>query len=81
MPEASAQNAHNVHTGVTLKAHQLSNYLAIQTDMLATSKCSVYAGDYTGLVLEDVEPGLYELQCLPMKLVNSDGAPTRCILR
>ncbi|CAL5221116.1 g3250 [Coccomyxa viridis] len=34
-----------------------------------------------GLVLEDVEPGLYDLHCLPMKLVNSDGAPARCILR
>ncbi len=34
-----------------------------------------------GLVLEGVEPGLYELQCLPIKLINSDGAPARCILR
>ncbi len=34
-----------------------------------------------GLVLEGVDPGLYELQCLPIKLINSDGAPTRCILR
>ncbi|CAL8468967.1 g8508 [Coccomyxa elongata] len=33
-----------------------------------------------GLVLEGVEPGLYTLHCLPLKLVDSDGAPTRCIL-
>lgn len=33
-----------------------------------------------GLVLEKVEPGLYTLHCLPLKLVDSDGAPTRCIL-
>lgn len=33
-----------------------------------------------GLVLEEVEPGLYTLHCLPLKLVDSDGAPTRCIL-
>lgn len=34
-----------------------------------------------GLVLESVEPGLYDLHCLPMKLVDADGAPARCILR
>ena len=34
-----------------------------------------------GLVLESVEAGLYDLHCLPMKLVDSDGAPARCILR
>ena len=33
-----------------------------------------------GLVLERVEAGLYTLHCLPLKLVDSDGAPTRCIL-
>lgn len=31
-------------------------------------------------MLEGVEPGLYMLHCLPLKLVDSDGAPTRCIL-
>ena len=33
-----------------------------------------------GLVLEHVQPGLYMLHCLPIKLVSSDGAPARCIL-
>ena len=33
-----------------------------------------------GLVLEEVDSGLYTLHCLPLKLVDSDGAPTRCIL-
>ena len=34
-----------------------------------------------GLNLEHVEPGDYELVCLPLKIVGSDGAPARAILR
>lgn len=34
-----------------------------------------------GLNLEHVEPGDYDLVCLPMKIVGSDGAPARAILR
>ncbi len=34
-----------------------------------------------GLNLKDVEPGDYELICLPLKLLGSDGAPARAILR
>jgi arylformamidase len=33
-----------------------------------------------GLELSAVEPGTYELYCLPLKLVGSDGAPARAIL-
>jgi arylformamidase len=33
-----------------------------------------------GLDLSAVEPGEYELYCLPLKLVASDGAPARTIL-
>jgi arylformamidase len=33
-----------------------------------------------GLDLSTVEPGTYELYCLPLKLVGSDGAPARAIL-
>lgn len=33
-----------------------------------------------GIVLDEVEPGLYTLCCLPIKLVGSDGAPARTIL-
>jgi arylformamidase len=33
-----------------------------------------------GLDLSAVEPGRYELYCLPLKLVGSDGAPARAIL-
>jgi len=34
-----------------------------------------------GLDLRDVEPGEYELLCAPLKLVGSDGAPARVLLR
>ncbi|HZU69583.1 MAG TPA: cyclase family protein [Ktedonobacteraceae bacterium] len=34
-----------------------------------------------GLNLANVQPGLVELICLPIKIVGSDGAPARAILR
>ncbi len=34
-----------------------------------------------GLGLPQVEPGEYELLCLPLKIERSDGAPARAILR
>jgi arylformamidase len=34
-----------------------------------------------GLNLADVEPGEYEMICLPLRLVGSDGAPARAVLR
>ena len=34
-----------------------------------------------GLNLRDVEPGIYELLCLPLRVVGSDGAPARVVLR
>eukprot|EP00250_Pteridium_aquilinum_P001487 c11683_g1_i1 orf=118-939(+) len=34
-----------------------------------------------GLNLDNVAVGLYELHCLPLKLLNSDGSPIRCILQ
>ena len=33
-----------------------------------------------GLDLSEVQPGTYQLICLPMKLVGSDGAPARAVL-
>jgi len=33
-----------------------------------------------GLDLSDVEPGVYQLVCLPLKIVGGDGAPARAIL-
>lgn len=34
-----------------------------------------------GLILADIRPGIYELTCLPLKIVDSDGAPARAVLR
>ena len=34
-----------------------------------------------GLNLRDVEPGPYELYCLPLRVVGADGAPARVVLR
>jgi arylformamidase len=34
-----------------------------------------------GLNLRDIEPGMYELLCLPLLVVGSDGAPARVVLR
>jgi arylformamidase len=34
-----------------------------------------------GLDLRDVDPGVYEMICLPLRVVASDGAPARVVLR
>ena len=34
-----------------------------------------------GLNLRDVDPGVYEMYCLPLAIVGSDGAPARVVLR
>jgi arylformamidase len=34
-----------------------------------------------GLNLRDVEPGVYDMLCLPLRVVGADGAPARVLLR
>lgn len=34
-----------------------------------------------GLNLDGVEPGIYEMICLPLRIVGADGAPARVVLR
>jgi arylformamidase len=34
-----------------------------------------------GLNLRDVEPGVYDMLCLPLRVVDADGAPARVVLR
>ena len=34
-----------------------------------------------GLNLRDVDPGIYEMYCLPLRIVDADGAPARVVLR
>ena len=62
------------------------DYLSVggyQSDGPETHRALLGAGIWVieGLNLEHVEPGAYELVCLPLKLVGSDGAPARAVLR
>lgn len=62
------------------------DYLSIggfHTDMVETHEAILGAGIWAieGLDLSHVEPGRYEMACLPMKLTGSDGAPARVALR
>jgi len=62
------------------------DYLSVggyETDSAETHQALLSAGIWLieGLNLQHVEPGEYELVCLPLKLVGSDGAPARAVLR
>jgi arylformamidase len=61
-------------------------YLSVggfEHDAVETHVARLRAGVWVieGLNLADVEPGDYELLCLPLKIVGSDGAPARALLR
>jgi len=32
------------------------------------------------LKLDDVPPGIYNVHCLPLRLLGAEGSPVRCIL-
>jgi len=62
------------------------DYLSVggyRSDGAETHRALLGAGAWVveGLDLSMVEPGDYELICLPVKLVGSDGAPARALLR
>jgi arylformamidase len=62
------------------------DYLSVggyRSDGAETHRALLGAGAWVveGLDLSMVEPGDYELICLPIKLVGSDGAPARVLLR
>lgn len=62
------------------------DYLSVggyDSDGAETHRTLLRAGIWIieGLILKDVEPGDYELICLPLKMVGSDGAPARAVLR
>jgi arylformamidase len=62
------------------------DYLSVggfKQDAVETHQALLSAGIWIieGLNLSGVEPGAYELVCLPLKLVNAEGAPARAILR
>jgi arylformamidase len=62
------------------------DYLSVggyETDSAETHQALLGAGIWLieGLNLKHVDPGEYELVCLPLKLAGSDGAPARAVLR
>jgi arylformamidase len=61
------------------------DYLSVggETDGAETHRALLGAGIWIveGLDLSEIEPGDYDLICLPVKLVGSDGAPARVLLR
>jgi arylformamidase len=62
------------------------DYLSVggyETDSAETHRALLAAGIWLieGLNLEHAEPGDYELICLPLRIVDSDGAPARAVLR
>lgn len=62
------------------------DYLSVggfNTDGPATHQALLEGGVWIieGLNLAAAEPGDYELICLPLKMVGSDGAPARAIIR
>lgn len=62
------------------------DYLSVggfQRDGVETHRALLEAGIWVieGLDLSQVEPGEYELICLPIKVERSDGAPARAILK
>jgi arylformamidase len=62
------------------------DYLSVggyERDAVATHRALLEAGVWIieGLDLTEIEPGEYELICLPVKIVGSDGAPSRALLR
>jgi arylformamidase len=63
-----------------------ADYLSVggfRKDGVETHQALLGAGIWVieGLNLSRVEPGEYELTCLPLKVADGDGAPARAILR
>jgi arylformamidase len=62
------------------------DYLSVggyESDGAETHRALLGAGVWIieGLVLTDIAAGEYDLICLPLKIVGSDGAPARALLR
>jgi arylformamidase len=72
-----------VHQGVKLVG---IDYLSVEpygTEGAPTHQLLLGAGMVVieGLNLRDVDPGVYEMYCLPLAIVGCDGAPARVVLR
>lgn len=62
------------------------DYLSVggfRQDLVETHEILLEAGIWIieGLDLRRIAPGAYELACLPLKIIGSDGAPARAALR
>jgi arylformamidase len=62
------------------------DYLSVggfRKDGIETHHALLGAGIWVieGLNLAKIQPGKYELNCLPLKVLNSDGAPARALVR
>jgi arylformamidase len=67
-----------VHAGVSLVG---IDYLSIGNQDAHRVLLDAGVVAVEGLDLRQVDPGWYELICLPLKVVGSDGAPARALLR
>ena len=60
------------------------DYLSVAPfdELFPTHRTLLHAGivPLEGLNLSSVEPGVYQLVCLPLKIADADGAPARAIL-
>ena len=81
IPEATAN--YLAKSGVQTVGVDYLSVGGFETDSAETHRALLSAGIWLieGLNLEHVEPGDYELVCLPLNLVGSDGAPARAVLR
>ncbi len=62
------------------------DYLSVggfHTDLVETHEILLGAGIWVveGLVLAHVEPGAYQLACMPLLIPGADGAPARAMLK
>jgi arylformamidase len=67
-------------------SQEAARYLSVggfHKDGVETHQALLGAGIWVieGLDLSEIEPGEYELICLPLKVEDGDGAPARAILR
>ena len=74
---------HLAECGVLLVGVDYLSVGGFKNDALETHDALLGAGIWAieGLNLHGVEPGRYELICLPLRLVDSDGSPARAVLR
>jgi arylformamidase len=80
---SAAGAKHLVERGVKTVGVDYLSIGGFKTDGVECHRIILGAGIWVieGLDLRKIEPGDYELVCLPLKLVGADGAPARAIMR